>query len=386
MKAIIDVHTWHTIVDMETGYPCRMDGSYETLLSNIAARYPYPGDQDVSGIHWVTKAAEEAVKLYDPQWLCLNYSNLAFNGVHRPMDIERREQGVREIIKNTKAFARNNGYRLILVGTGGLVPVLGNINIQKTVGIIQGSYWTKNIAGIYHAETNDLEIIRRIPHLKSVDLRFEKQHNQTTSKFMQDYPDIMLIGDEGWAFHGVCCGNQQAFNMTKAREFLPIYSEIGVPKHVEDVRRLMDEALDNGEKVLMVIAEALDETDFEATPVPNKHMWYCYENYSLYYTLVTGQPFYHYELGPVHDMTISESFPLQYPFSIHGAKICENSIGRRPGLRTACVGSRSMIPHAIINADLTIECFIRDQANMGVLVAVNEDKFTLDLGISTQLN
>ena len=48
------------------------------------------------------------------------------------------------------------------------------------------------------------------------------------------------------------------------------------------------------------------------------------------------------------------------------------SLGRQEGLRTAAVGSRSMVTHSIINADFTIECFIRSLANMGVMVALND--------------
>jgi hypothetical protein len=146
----------------------------------------------------------------------------------------------------------------------------------------------------------------------------------------------------------------------------------------------MEDALDQGKKVLLAVIEGLDEDDFMLPyqNIDNCRGWYAYQGYTLYHTLVTGKPFYQCTHPPIYDMSARRKLPLRYPMSApHTGTICEDSLGRRAKVPTAAVGSRSITTHAMVNADLMLECYIRAQANMGVLVAVNEDRYHANLNI-----
>ena len=196
-----------------------------------------------------------------------------------------------------------------------------------------------------------------------------------------DFPDFLLIAEDGWNFKGLCSNNRMLYHIEKYNPTLPVYSTIGSTGHIEEICGLMEKALAQGRKVLLAVVEGLDEADFflPHQNVDNCRDWYAYAGYNLYHTLVTGKPFSQCTHPPIYNMSARRALPLRYPLSTpHIGKICEDSIGRRAGVRTAAVGSRSITTHAMVNADLMLECYIRSQANMGVLVAVNEDRYQLD--------
>ena len=84
MKAVIDVREWQTIIDMKSGYPCPFDGPQAEQMRRIAAALPYPGDRGLAGIEWVFRGAKAALAFNDPQWLCLDFTQPYFSGLHRP--------------------------------------------------------------------------------------------------------------------------------------------------------------------------------------------------------------------------------------------------------------------------------------------------------------
>ena len=372
MKAVIDVREWQTAIDMCSGYPCSFSGPQAEQMRHIAATLPYPGDRGLQGIDWVFKGAQEALGFNDPQWLCLNFTQPYFAGLNRPEDTRERTAGVQAILRGIEELAAANNFARVIVGGGRLAQKQGIIHLPETKGVLQGTAWINGMAGIYHAEGGDLDKISNIPHLKQLVCKTEIGDRHAHPLFIEQFPDILLIGESGWGFKGFYSNNIPYYRIDTQVERLPVYSEIGLPGHIEDIYGLMRQALDKGQKVLLSIIEGIDENDFpEAILVNNRRDWYTYGSYSLYYTLVSGKTFYDFELPPVFDMTRIKPYPESYPFSMPLDELCTDSLGRQSNIRTAAVGSRSMITHSIINADFTIDCFMRSLANMGVMVAIN---------------
>jgi len=173
----------------------------------------------------------------------------------------------------------------------------------------------------------------------------------TNPAYIDDFPDYLLIAEDGWSFKGLCSNNRVLYNIEKYNSTLPVYSEIGYPSHIEGICGLMEDALDQGEKVLLAVVEGLDEDDFVLPHqnVNNCRDWYAYEGYTLYHTLVTGKPFWHCTHPPIYDMSARRMLPLHYPMStpphrdylcgISGKESqCSHSSCRQPQHNNTCYG------------------------------------------------
>lgn len=376
MIGIINVQEWNTIVDIKTGYPCCADIPKLSELQDIAQRFPYPGDRNDKGAEWVFSVAEEIISINDPEWLCLNFPQPLLADLYNRTTPEARVISVKKIIDGIKEFSLKHGFLPVIVGSGTVVPYKGIVKLKNNFsGAAQGTAWTNRMAGIYNAEPGDFEAILNNPHIKFAIKKEEVLSKSSNPSFINHFPDILFAADEGWSFKVFASNNTPLAKIEKEEEFLPVYSEIGIPSHIEDIHALMNGALDKGKKVLLAIVEGIGADDFECTLVNNRRDWYTYSAYSLYYTLVTGKTFYDFDLPPVYDMSKPEplEYPVTYPFSMELDELCSHSIGRRKDKRTACVGSRSMTSHSIINADITAECFMRSLVNMGILITVHTD-------------
>ena len=368
MKAIIDVREWQTTVDMLTGYPCGTDFPEYNALSALAAKYPYPGDKGTAGIKWVYDMAREFQYLRDPDFMCLTLPQIAIAGKHRPMSDSDRTACLSEITESTASFAAKYGYRTVIVGTGVPIPHRGFINPIEIDGLFQSNSWTNIYAGVFHAGKDDLEKVRAMEHLSLVLTKDEIAPYSRNVRFTEQLPDILVRAERGMSFKVFSSNNSPLYSVEQENDYLPVYSEIGTPDHIESVNGLMNAALDRGEKILLAVVEGVDGNDFESVSVPNRRDWYAYAGNWLYYTLGTGKTLYDFYRPPVYEMGRVSDFPVRYPFSLASVKPCADAIGARKDKRTVCVGSRSITSHSLFNCDLTAECFVRSLVNMGTMI------------------
>jgi len=377
MKAIIDVREWQATVDLKTGKPCLINETVAAPLRALASRYPYPGDQNDKGVDWVTEVARETVKLYNPQFLYLNYNQPIFNGLYRPQQTEQRQQTIKKIFSDCQSFAEQNNFSLVMVGMGDTVPLQGYISEPRLQGLLMASAWSHYLGGLLKAEAGDLKLLQANEHIAAI---ISKEDLASTYQLTADYykllPQHLLIAKEGYSFKGVFSHNQNMHYTECVQTHLPVYSQIGYSQHIEGLNGLMRNALDNEKKVLLVVVEGLGEADF-ALPyqmLNNLRGQIPYNGYSLIHTLASGEKMECCPLPPVFDMTAQSELPRIYPLSMSVQKLPENSIACRSDLRSAAIGSRSMVTHTALNADLNIECYVRSSNNMGVMLVVREDK------------
>ena len=386
MLGIIDVREWQAVIDLATAQPVKRDEEFLQPLKKLAERFPYPGDRDNAGSKWTIEAAEAVVNHYHPGWLFLGFTQPFFSSTYGQCTIETRKNTAKIIFDYILGFAKKHSFYSLIVSTGGLVPLKGYIVLPELKGNLQSSAWCHNMAGVYQSEPGDEAVLAQEPHIRSIIKKedFAEEYKGIDPAYIKDFPDYLLVAEDGWHFKGLCSNNRVLYNIEKFNSTLPVYSEIGYPDHIEGICSLMEEALEQGKKVLLAVIEGLDEDDFllPYQNIDNCRGWYAYQGYTLYHTLVTGKPFYQCTHPPIYDMSARRKLPLRYPMSApHTGTICEDSLGRRAKVPTAAVGSRSITTHAMVNADLMLECYIRAQANMGVLVAVNEDRYHANLNI-----
>ncbi|MDD2556426.1 MAG: hypothetical protein PHX16_08165 [Syntrophaceticus sp.] len=386
MLGIIDVREWQAVIDLVTAKPVERDEEFLMPLKSLAKRFPYTGDRDNAGSKWTIDAAEAVVNHYNPGWLFLGFTQPFFSSTYGQCTLETRKNTAKIIFDYTLDFAKKHKYYPLILSTGGLVPLKGYIVLPELQGNLQSSAWCHNMAGVYQSEQGDEKILAQQPHIRSIIKKedFIKEYRVVNPAYIKDFPDYLLIAEDGWHFKGLCSNNRILYNIEKFNSTLPVYSEIGYPDHIEGICGLMEDALEQGKKVLLAVIEGLDEDDFllPYQNIDNCRGWYAYQGYTLYHTLVTGKRFYQCTHPPIYDMSARMKLPLRYPMSApHTGTICEDSLGRRAKVPTAAVGSRSITTHAMVNADLMMECYIRAQANMGVLVAVNEDRYHANLNI-----
>lgn len=386
MLGIIDVREWQAVIDLVTAKPVKRDEEFLQPLKILAERFPYPGDRNNAGSKWTIEAAEAVVNHYHPGWLFLGFTQPFFSSTYGLYPLETRKNTAKIIFDYILGFAKKHNFYPLIVSTGGLVPLKGYIVLPELKGNLQSSAWCHNMAGVFQSEQGDEAVLAQEPHIRSIIKKedFAEEYKDTKPAYIKDFPDYLLIAEDGWHFKGLCSNNRALYNIEKVNLTLPVYSEIGYPGHIEGICSLMEDALDQGKKVLLAVIEGLDEDDFMLPyqNIDNCRGWYAYQGYTLYHTLVTGKPFYQCTHPPIYDMSARRKLPLRYPMSApHTGTICEDSLGRRAKVPTAAVGSRSITTHAMVNADLMLECYIRAQANMGVLVAVNEDRYNANLNI-----
>jgi len=159
---------------------------------------------------------------------------------------------------------------------------------------------------------------------------------------------------------------------------LPIHTSLPLPSHITDVYRVINDALDRGEKVALIVLDGTGSDDFLIThdELPAKDKWMDYsDRMSLYMALLSGQPFYRFGIPLVREVRHLNGRGNRYPYSqFTDGDMQKNVIGRRKDVTTAAVGSRSVYTHAISQADICIECHARQMVASGILVLVNDPK------------
>jgi len=377
MLGIIDAGNWQSLIDMKTGRQLENPPDSFADIRTLARTWPYPGDLSDESIEWVTGAAQVVVDMHHPDWMLLTFVQPYFIELFSPEDKDISMQRQRRILEAIKSFSSRNGFAPLVVATSEYVPLQGFITQPETQGILESWPWGFAMAGISNPASADEEILAAHPLIQDVipKSRVLKSYPRLRPEFIDYLPDYVVTAKEGYAFRGLNYHHGQIYMADTYAPTLPVCSAIGRPGHVRDIRGLMDQALDAGQKVLLVVIEGYRQgslpAEFEACD--NMDDWYSYRGMQLYHVLHTGMPFYETDSPPVFNRSRkprSTDYPLSGFANSHKAL----SIGARPGIRTAAVSSRGMVAQTVTNADLIFESYCRDMANMGVLAAFKPDK------------
>lgn len=378
MLGMIDAGGWQNVIELSSGRKVLSAENKYSRLRNLLKDYPYPGDGNDDSIDWVKNAAQRIVEIHDPQWMHLSYTQPLYTEVYVPENPVESQKRQNRILKDIFSFAKNNNYEPIIVMTFGFVPLIEEITQPQTKGLLESWIWGASVAGISGASEGDKEILLSHPHIKNVIDKKDVllSHTDLHPNFKEFLPDYIVIAKEGYAFRGINSHEGKTYMTDIYAESLPVYSAIGKPHHIRDIKGLMEKALDSNKRVLLAIVEG-----FRVGNIPegfslcdNMDDWYAYRGMDLYLALHTGKPFYETEFPPVYDRSKPKAAKTAYPLSGFFNSLPEDSIGVKKGIKTGAVSSRSMITHMIANTDITLECYSRERSDMGLLAAFKPEK------------
>jgi len=136
------------------------------------------------------------------------------------------------------------------------------------------------------------------------------------------------------------------------------------------VRRLLEK-----NKVALILLEGVGLEDFpwECSGCSSTYGDYIYSGPDeLYHSICTGQhlPFHPFPPGYRYYDDDGENKP--WPFSGPYLSMPSQALGADPGIRSAAVGSRSVLTHVTSGADIAVECFARSLYNYGTLAVLDD--------------
>lgn len=257
MLGIMDAGNWQSLIDMKTGRQVESSGNDFAEIRALARNWPYPGDLSDESIGWVTGAAQAIVDMHRPDWMFLSYVQPYFIELFSPEDKVLSQQRQARILDDIRSFADRNGFEPLIVVTSEYVPLKGFITQPETKGVLESWPWGFAMAGISGAAAEDEEILNSHPLIQHVipKSRVLASYPDLRPNFKDYFPDYVVTAQEGYVFRGLNYHHGQLHMADTYAPTLPVFSAIGRPQHVRDIRGLMARALDAGKKVLLVVIE-----------------------------------------------------------------------------------------------------------------------------------
>lgn len=372
---IIDVVEWQTAIDMRSGTKVDADGPLAGIARKILKAHPYPGDLEPESIGWVTRVARDLFKSYQPRLMLLSYAQPFFLSVFRETSSEKRRVMVEQIFKDIARFSRETGMVPLILGTGGLVPVKGYIDLSHLDGLALGGGMVGRYTGLHEPTARDMDQVGGNRFIKGIFSRDELvAHFGGDEEFVKRLPDYLLAAREGYVFKSFGSMTRPCYMLPADSEKIPVYSPLGEVDSIAGIRLFVEEALPAQDMVLVIIEGA----GFEEFPEPcsvcdNTLGWYRYTpGDGQYLTITTGKHLsYHtYLSGFKHYADDTED--REYPFSgMFFGRYDIDTLGKSFAGRSAAVGTRSILTHVAGGADITIECFARGLYNYGTIGVIN---------------
>jgi len=373
---IVDARQWQNLMDLRTGKKARDESPQTLMVRDILAAHPYPGDVEIESNRWVSDTALDLIGAYQPQLACIFYAHQFFAGRYTPMTQDQRRTMTENVFKEAARFVEKSGYTPVIVGSGNMVDLAGEINLSKVDGVAISSHWSARYAGLHQASQRDLDYVRSLAQLEKVVSR-----NEWISLFPgagdkpERVPEYLLVAREGWTFVTTGTPMRKALRIPGSSYAIPVASPLGTPGTITGIRALIDANLAKT-KIALIILEGVGERDFliPYKPCGNSVDWYYYEpGDGQYLTLATGthQVFAYPSGYQYHDENDAKK---DYPFSGYFLKLPENTLGADFPGRSIAVGNHSMFVHMIFGADICIECFARNLYNQGCLGVIHRFK------------
>jgi hypothetical protein len=374
--AIVDAREWQNLLDLRTGKKTDDTHPQTLMLRDVLKKHPYPGDVDILSNQWVTDTALELVQEYDPQLACLFYAHQYFAGRYSPMSEAQRKSMIENVFAEVDRFVKKSGYTPIIIGSGDLIEVAGEIDLSKADGVAISSHWSARYAGLHQASARDLEYVAAHPAIEKIVKRDEWISLFPDAPCQPDrIPEYLLVAREGWTFVTTGTPMRKALRIPGPGFHIPISTSLGDAASIMDIRSLIETNLGKS-KIALIILEGIGMHDFLVpyTPCVNSVGWYYYEPADgLYLTLSTGTHqvfthpsgyFYQDELEAKRD----------FPFSGYFLDIPQNTLASDFPGKSIAVGNHSMFIHMIFGADICMECFARNLYNQGCMGVIHRFK------------
>jgi hypothetical protein len=374
--AIVDAREWQNLLDLQTGKKIQDESPQTALVRGILKKHPYPGDVNIQSNKWVTDTALDLIEAYEPQLACVFYAHQFFAGRYTPMSENQRDKMIEDVFQEVQRFVEKSGYTPVIIGSGDMVELEGEIDLSKMDGIAISSHWSARYAGLHRASQRDLDYATSHPATERVVTRDEWiRLFPETQHLPERIPEYLLVAREGWTYVTTGTPLRKALRIPGSGYVIPMSTSLGEAKTLTEVRTLIDANLKNT-RIALIIIEGVGVRDFLAPNKPciNSVDWYYYEpGDAQYLTLTTGshQVFAYPSGYQYHDENDAKK---GLPFSGYFLKVPEHTLGVDFPGRSVAVGNHSMFVHMIFGADICIECFARNLYNQGCLGVIHRFK------------
>jgi hypothetical protein len=374
--AVIDAREWQNQFDLESGRKVENPSALTRMAGRVLSRHPYPGDVAQHSNRWVSDTALDLITHYDPRLVCLIYAYQYFAGRFSPLEPQQWEQMVAEVFTEVRRFIDASGYRPVIVGTGEMTPLRGELDLSKLDGLAICSSWSVRYAGLHHPSRRDLDHLAGLPQIERlVPLQEWIDLFGCGPDTLDRMPQYLAVSRRGWGYKVGGTPLRKSHLVPAPTPLIPIATPlepVNGLRDITDIRPWLQDQLAR-QKIALIVLEGLGAKDFPVLHAlcRNGRSWFNYEpGEGQYLTLASGRhQLFTYPAGyPLYE---DDGEDKAYPFSGYFKQIPPDTIGSAFEGRSIAVGNRSMLTHMVFGGDVCIECFARNLFNQGCMAAVH---------------
>ncbi len=372
---IIDVREWQTTVNLETGYHVEVTPTPLTReISKLLSNNPFPGDLRWESNSWVSTVALQLDHIYQPELMFLSYATTFFQSMFAPREQIAWEKLVSNVKDEVERFINTSGFTPVIVGTGSTTALAGNIDLTQLDGLAISGGMGPLYAGLYDPSSRDLEYLQNNQLIATVIPRSQMEKDWPgNSSFHNHLPDYLLIARPGYVFRGLGSMSRIVHRVSSQDPTIPVKADATV-HNITDIAGLVRKMLKNN-KVALILLEGIGIKDFpwKYSECSNTYGTYTYNGPDeQYHCICTGLhlPGHPYPPGYRYYEDDGENKP--WPFSGPYQGISNQTLGADPDIKSAAVGSRSILTHVASGADIVVECFARSLYNYGSMAVLDQ--------------
>lgn len=370
---IADARKWQNVFDLRSGEKFEAHDRTIGMVRQVLGRHPYPGDVANASNRWVTETALDLIGEYRPELVFLNYSQQYFAQRFTPHSEPELRNLFAGVIAEVLRFIEETGYTPIIVGTGDMTDLKGELDLSTLDGLVSANGGSR-LAGLYTPSGRDLAIAASHPGIKRLVSRDEWTSLFPASRQERSrLPDYLMICREGWTVRAAGTPLRRPARVQSCNFVIPVATPLGSIASLTEVRDLIERNL-GSHRIALIVLEGMGVNHFPLPYMPcgNGLDWYCYETgEGQYLTMTTGrQQIFAYPPG--HRLSEETLTQRDFPFSGHFREIPEHTLGADFSGRSIAVGNRSMFTHMVFGADISIECFARNLYNQGSIAVMKK--------------
>jgi hypothetical protein len=373
--AIVDVREWQNVLDLRTGKPRKDDTSLLRMVKNVLASHPYPGDIDIQSNRWVTDTALDLIDKYHPQFVFLSYAQQYFSMRFTQLAQAEREKMMNAVFLEVERFTQESGFLPVIVGTGDMTAITGDIDLSRLDGLAVSSHWSTRYIGLYEMSYNDLKYIKGNAGIERVVSKKEfVDLFGGSAKDAKRLPDFLAVAKEGVCFRTPAL--RRLVMIPACNACIPVATTLGEVNSITDISDLIA-ANSKKHKIALIMVEGVGINDFKLPykPCSNGMDWYFYEAGSAQYLAISTGKHQFFTFPAGYREYVEDNEQKEYPFSGYFNAPPDNTLGNRINGRSVAVGNRSMFMHTTTGTDISIECFARNLYNQGCMAVVHrQDK------------
>lgn len=373
--AVIDVIDWQISVDLKTARPIECQHPTLGVARELAASRPFPGDLELQSIEWATDMGLDVLKRFEPRFMSFIYATPFFFSTYTSISEADHRSIVDRVFANIDRFVAESGFTPVVVGLGDMTPVVDTIDLAGLDGLGVGSH-NSPFGGVYGASEVDLRTLGSHPGIGRIVSREEfRQQFAGTELFYRRFPDHLLIAQPGYRFRGAGSNARPVYQIPLSETTIPLSTTLGPAKSIADIAGLVLKALEkDGQRVALFLIEGVGIKTFSRpfTPLDNSCQWFQYSlSEAQYLAVTTGRHLMETDYPPACLYYLEDGENKDYPLSGMFNALPEDTIARRFAGKSAAIANRGMWPHAVNNADVTVEPFARNIYNHGCMVVVD---------------